>query len=400
MMQTWLKRFGLLLMAIVIAAGFYQALKEQPVGVDLAVVERAPMNVSIREEGSTRVRDIYTVSSPIAGNLERIELDEGDPVSANSTVIASIRPLQSPFINQRTELELKSAVKAAQSAIALALVEHGRSKVALRLAQSEYDRAATLSKKQLVPLSQLEQLYNGLQLKKAEVERAKASIELRKAELAAVQARLQPPGAEQEVRPESCCVRITAPIDGIVLKILARSEQAVVPGSRLVEVGDAGKMEVVVDLLSSDAARIAPGIEVKLSDWGGARELIGVVRRVEPAAFTKTSSLGIEEQRVNVVVDLEDIPPGLGHGYRVLAQLVVWSGDDILQLPIGALFRAGGHWAVFLVNKDGDRVEQHRVEIGQLNAQTAQILSGLSAGDQVVLYPNDILDNGSLIVAR
>ncbi|MEP1207671.1 MAG: HlyD family efflux transporter periplasmic adaptor subunit [Rhizobiaceae bacterium] len=398
-MLTWTERIIFLLVVGAVVYGIFIAFSEQPTSVDLAKVSSGPFQVTIREEGTTQVRDVYTLSSPISGQLDRLELDEGDAVYAGKTAIASIRPLEPPFLNQRSQLELQSALKAAQSAVALAFVERERTRVALRLAQSAYDRAVTLSQKNILPKSQMEEAYNALQLQKAQVDSAKAAIDLRRAELESVRARMQQPGADAIVQVGTdCCVKISAPVDGVVLNILARSEQPVIPGTRIAEIGDPENLEVVVDLLSSDAVHIIPGMQVRLSDWGGEKEVQGRVRQVEPAAFTKVSSLGIEEQRVNIIIDPQDPPSELGHGYRIMANLVIWEGEDIVQIPIGALFRSDGGWAVFGV--EDQRAVLRPLDIGNINDEAAQVLSGLKVGDEVVLYPNDSLQDGGLISPR
>ena len=398
-MLTWTERIIFILVVGVVGYGIYVAFQEQAISVDLTEASSGPFQVTIREEGTTRVRDIYTVSSPMSGKLDRLELDEGDLVFADKTAIASIRPLDPPFLDQRSQLELQSSLKAAQSAVALAFVEMERSRIARRLAQSAFDRAVTLSKKKILPKTQMEEAFNALQLQKAQVESARAAIELRKAELESVQARMRQPGSDaMEKIGADCCIKIYAPVDGVVLKILARSEQPVVPGTRIAEIGNSDMLEVVVDLLSSDAVHIRPGMQVVLSNWGGEKDIAGLVRKIEPAAFTKVSSLGIEEQRVNVIIDPQSPPKELGHGYRILANLVIWEASDVLQVPIGALFRSNGGWAVFGV--EDERAVIRPLVIGNINDEAVHVVSGLSKGDKVVLYPNDALADGGLISSR
>lgn len=398
-MAVWFKRFGLLVLALVVVAGVYLAVREKPIAVDTATVVLEPMEVTIDEEGVTRVKDVYAVSSPIAGYLDRTTLEEGEAVRANETVVASIHPLDPPFHDLRTRAELAAAVQAAQSAVALAQVEEQRARTAYGLSKSNYERAAQLAESRTISASQLEQIHSRMRLDEAQVDSARAAIALRKAELASARARLQQPGdAARDSTNEACCVNITAPIDGVVLKVLARSEQAVIPGKVIAEIGDPQNLEIIVDLLSSDAARIRPGARVTITDWGGEDDLQGTVQMVEPAAFTKVSSLGIEEQRVNVVVDPDSVPENLGHGYRVLARLGIWNNPEALQAPIGALFRAQGRWSVFVV-EDG-RALLRPVEIGRMNTVNAEILNGLERGTIVVLYPNDLLKDGSLIEER
>ncbi|MCR9139686.1 MAG: HlyD family efflux transporter periplasmic adaptor subunit [Alphaproteobacteria bacterium] len=398
-MRIWIKRLGLLALVLVIGAGFYLAMREQPVPVDIATVTAGPMTVTIDEEGVTRVKDVYAVSSPIAGHLDRTTLDEGEPVKANETVIASIHPLDPPFLDQRTRAELTAAAEAARSAVALAKVELQRARTAHELASSNYERAAKLEKTNTISISQLERAYSEMQLEKAQIDATEATIRLREAELASAEARLQQPtsdGARQA--DQDCCVSIVAPIDGVILKVLARSEQAVSPGTLIAEIGDPENLEIVVDLLSSDAAKIRAGANVRITDWGGSSDLQGIVRRIEPAAFTKVSSLGIEEQRVNIVIDPLTVPPALGHGYRVLAHIRTWENDHALQAPISALFRSNGEWSVFMV--ESDRAVLRRITIGQMSDSHAEVLDGLSDATSVVLYPNDVLKDGSLVEMR
>ncbi|MDF2370236.1 MAG: HlyD family efflux transporter periplasmic adaptor subunit [Rhizobiaceae bacterium] len=398
-MRIWIKRFGLLVLVLAVAAGFYLAMREQPVPVDVAIIKSGEMKVTIDEEGTTRVRDVYAVSSPIDGHLDRTTLDEGYLVKAHETIIASIHPLDPPFLNQRTRAELRAAADAARSAIALARVEQTRAQTAYELAASNYSRAAQLAETKTISTSQLEHAYSEQQLAEAQIASTKATIELRKAELASAQARLQQPG-DVNIRTSEgdCCVQITAPIDGVILKVLTRSEQAVLSGTPIAEIGDPENLEIIVDLLSSDAAKISKGAKVAITEWGGDEDFEGVVRRIEPAAFTKVSSLGIEEQRVNIVIDPALVPTGLGHNYRVLAKIEIWEKDNTISVPISALFRSGGKWTVFVV--EDNKAHLRQITIGRLNSKHAEVLNGLKQDEIVVLYPNDLLEDGSLVEER
>jgi HlyD family secretion protein len=270
---------------------------------------------------------------------------------------------------------------------------------ALELAQSELRRTEKLAQSNFVSQSTLEKAQSDVDLQKAQVDSADATIRLREAELASAKARLTQPGdVNQSPTSSDCCINITAPVDGVVLKVIAKSAQAVVPGTKIAEIGNPRDLEILVDLLSSDAARISPGAKVRITDWGGDKELEAHVRKIEPAGFTKVSALGIEEQRVNAVLDLDETPATLGDGYRVLAHLVVWSDKSVLQVPIGALFRSNGDWSVFKVTNGVARVQT--VEIGHMNDHTGETLSGLKSGDQVILYPSDILEDGSPVEKR
>jgi HlyD family secretion protein len=398
MKWTWMKYLGFVLLLAVVAYGFYAALAPKPVLVDVAHVTRGPMEVTIDEEGTARVRHVYAVSSPISGHLDRVTLDEGDPVTPE-TEIARIHPLDSPFLDIRTRAQLEASVAAARSAVASAEFELVRTETARDLAFSAYKRMEQLAKSSIVSESQLERSLSEWQGQEALVDSARAGVAGRKAQLASAQAQLTQPGLDAgRVGNADCCINILSPIVGVVLAVHARSEQAVSVGTVIADVGDPSDMEITVDVLSSDAVNIRPGARVEISDWGGPGTFEATVRRVDPAAFTKVSALGIEEQRVNVLLDLTKVPPGLGHGYRVFARLVVWSSNDALQIPVGALFRDGGDWSVFAVR---DAVARRiKVEIGQMSAASAQVLSGLDEGAEVVLHPNDTLKDGSLISDR
>lgn len=395
--RVWLKRIGIGLVALAIAGGFYYALREKPALVDVASVEEGRMTITIREEGTTRVRDVYTVSAPIAGHLSRTVLEEGDPVKAGSTVVASIHPLDPPLIDRRTEAELLAARDAARAAVALAEVELKRAETAFKLASTELERALKLFEPRVISESALQKVQNEVEMQRAQVEAARATIGVRQAELASAEARLiQPEAAGAD--GEGCCVNLYAPVDGVVLGVLAKSEQAVAVGTRIAEIGDPSRLEVVVDLLSADATRVKPGASTRIVDWGGEQALVATVRRIEPAAFTKVSALGIEEQRVNAVIDLQENDGRLGHGYRVAAELTIWECLRCVQVPIGALFRDGNDWNVFRV--EGDRLRRAKVTIGRMNSAVAEVREGLSPGDVVVVHPSDTVDEGTLVEVR
>lgn len=379
--------------------GFYLAMREKPVLVDIATVRSGLMEVTIDEEGITQVRDVYTISSPIAGYLDRSSLEEGQVVEASKTIVASIHPMDPPLLDQRTTSELAAAVDAARSGIAVAEMSLQRARTALALSQSEFARAAKLGETRLITESELDKYSSDVKLRQAEVESAHAVIRLRKAELESAKARMiQPSELQANPHAEDCCVYLMSPVDGVVLEVITKSEQAVSAGMLIARVGDPDLLEVVVDLLSSDATKIRPGARAILTEWGGDVDLNAVVRRVEPSAFTKVSALGIEEQRVNVLLDLETTPAQLGHGYRVVVQIAVWSKENAVQVPLGALFRSAGSWSVFIV-EDG-LAKIRNIKIGQMNQSEAEVLEGLQVDESVILYPNDQLEDGSPVETR
>ena len=388
-----------LVVAAAIGGALYIAFSEKPVLVDLARVETGPMQVSVAEDGITRIRNVYAVSSPIAGHLDRVEYSVGDPVSAGES-ITSIHPLDPPFLDTRTRTELMAAIDAARSSIAVAEVELTRARTSRALARASQERAQKLAETNIVSESELERLVGEVELADAQVRSAEAMIALRRAELASAQARLAQPGQTPIASGnDQCCVNIVSPIDGIILSLNAKSEQAASVGQLIAEIGDPTDLEITVDVLSADAVKIRPGSRALITDWGDSETLEAEVERIEPSGFTKVSALGIAEQRVNAIIALRDPPPAdLGHGFRVIANLVIWSSDQVMQVPVSSLYREGGNWAVFRMEDGRARVTP--VEIGHMTDRRAEILSGLSDGDQVLLYPGDALEDGSLIADR
>ena len=399
MASVLLKSLAGLVAAAAIGGALYVAFRERPILVDLAPATRAPLQVTVKEDGITRIRNVYAVSSPIAGYLDRIEFSVGDPIGAGES-IAGIHPLDPPFLDTRTRTELMAGIDAARSSVAVAEVELVRARTARDLARASHNRAIKLAATNIVSPSELERLGGELELADAQVRSAEAMIALRRAELASAEARLVQPGqAPTPAANGECCVEIVSPIDGIILSLNAKSEQAAAVGQLIAEIGDRSDLEIMVDLLSADAVKVHPDSTVLITDWGGAETLQAVVERIEPSAFTKVSALGIAEQRVNAIIALKGPPPkDLGHGFRVIANLITWSSDAALQIPVSALYRDGGDWAVFRMEDDRAKVVQ--VEIGHMTDRRAEILSGLKEGDQVILYPGDALEDGSLIADR
>ncbi|MDF1608534.1 HlyD family efflux transporter periplasmic adaptor subunit [Hoeflea sp. YIM 152468] len=388
-----------LVVAAVIGGAIYVTFRQNPTLVDLAPAITAPMQVSVQEDGITRIRNVYAISSPIAGHLDRIEHAVGDAIGAGER-ISSIHPLDPPFIDTRTRTELMAAIDAARSGIAVAEVELTRAETSRDLARASLERASKLAETNIVSESTLERLVGEVDLAEAQVKSARAMIALRRAELASAQARMAQPGQTPIAAANGeCCVDITSPIDGIILSLNAKSEQPATIGQLIAEVGDPTDLEIIVDVLSADAVKVRPGSKVLISDWGGSETLQAKVERIEPSGFTKISALGITEQRVNVIVALTDPPPAdLGHGFRVIADLIIWSSDASLQIPVSALYRDEGNWAVFRLEDGQARVTA--VEIGHMTDRRAEILSGLSDKDRVILYPGDTLTEGSPIIDR
>jgi HlyD family secretion protein len=376
--------------ALILAMAFWPGTAE----IDGASVVRGPMQVTIDEEGETRVRDRFVVSAPVAGRVERIELEPGDPVVRGKTVVARLRPAAAPLIDLRDQAGLRAAVEAARASIGQAQAERDRSKAALQRTQSTRRRLETLEQAGAISGDELEAAQTAMKSAEESLRSAEFAVARAEHELQLARARLQPSTGGGGV------VDIRAPVDGVVLKRLRESAAVVPVGEPLLEIGDPRSLEIVSDLLSTDAVRVSPGDAVGIEQWGGNHPLEARVRRVEPSGFLKVSALGVEEQRVNVVIDLADQAreEKLGDGYRVEVRIVAWRADSVLKAPVGSLFRRGDDWAVFVV--DGGRVRRHIVKIGHRNEREAEILAGLTEGQTIVLHPPDTLTDGARVKLR
>jgi HlyD family secretion protein len=391
--------------------GAYLALRPRPVQVDLASVARGPMDVAIEEEAKTRVRHVYTVFAPIAGRVLRISdpglshlhsLHVGDQVEANRTVVAMMQPVAPSFLDARTREELQAAASGAAAAVQLAEAEVKRVEATLEFARSELQRAQGLKEGETISVKALEKAKLDVATNQAALASMKAQLEMRKSERELVNARLlSPVGLPETANNSQCCVEIKAPVNGEVLRIIQESEAPVAAGTPLIQIGDPADLEIAAEFLSTDAIRLKPGAPVRVGGWGG-DTLSGRVTRVEPAGFLKVSALGLEEQRVRVIIDFTDPPEawsGLGHEFRVLVSAVAWSSEgDVLKIPVTALFRKGEDWAVF--RKDGNAARLVLVKIGQRNGREAEVLSGLAEGEQVIVHPSDRIKDGVRVQRR
>lgn len=382
--------------AIVFAIGF--ALRPQPVPADFATVGQGSLMVTIDEEGETRVRDRFVVSAPVTGRVLRIGLEPGDPVRRGETVIASVQPALPPLLDRRARDEAEARVAAAQAAIDRARAARDRAQIERDLAWADVKRQRELDQGGLVSQERLESVQTGARALDEALRAAESGVRAAEYELQAARAALTDAAGRRDTGPP---VAVRAPVTGVVLRRLRESEAIVPAGEPLVELGDPQNLEVVADLLSTDAVRVPAGGRVLIEGWGGDRTLRGLVRRVEPSGFTKVSALGVEEQRVNVLVDFEDPAAAwqaLGDGYRVEIRVIVWERDDVLKVATNSLFRVGDEWAVYVV-EDG-RARRRSVRVGQRNGLEAEILSGLEAGEQIILHPGDLVQDGAAVAER
>jgi HlyD family secretion protein len=375
--------------------------RPQPVAVDLLAIERGPLEVTISDEGETRVRDVFVVAAPVAGLMRRIELEAGDHVVANETVIARIEPSAPMFLDERAAAEAKAAVDAAAAARKYAEAQVRRAQAEQEFAQSELHRLRALAARQSISQNELEAAERSAKTAIAATAEAQAAVKMRASEYEQARARLLNPSRARQALQDCDCVLVRSPVAGSVLRVIQESEATVAAGAPMLEIGDPHDLEIHVDLLSEDAVRVRSGQRVVIDSWGEATALRGVVRRVEPFGYTKVSALGIEEQRVKVIIEILEPPERwrrLGHGYRVEPRIVVWESKDVLQAPLSAMFRERDRWSVF-VEREG-RAILRNIKIGRQNGSQVEIVAGLDVGDRVVLHPNERIGDATRIRAR
>jgi HlyD family secretion protein len=362
----------------------------EPVLVEVATVARGPIRVTVDDDGKTRVKERYVISTPLAGHLQRIEWRAGDAVEAGKTLLAVVEPGDPTLLDVRARAEAEARLRTAEASLMMSEAQREQAREAHALARHTLDRAQELATKRTIAAGELDAAEHTEQiarnaLRAAEFSVAVAGFEIEQARAALVHAQSSSSGGE---RPERFEIR--SPVSGRVLKMIRESAGPVAAGTELLELGNPAELEIEVDVLSADAVRVKPGAEVIVERWGGEEPLAARVRLVEPAGFLKVSALGVEEQRVNVIADIVDPVERratLGDGYRIEARIVVGEAADVLRVRSGALFRRGDEWSVFRIANG--RAEQRTVRVGLNNGIEAEILEGLEVGDQVVLHPGD-----------
>jgi HlyD family secretion protein len=391
-MVAWLGVAGV---AVLAAAG----LRPRPPSVDLAAVTTGPLTVTVLEEGKTRIRHRHVVAAPVAGMLERIGRRAGDRLVADQTVLAVIQPTPSGFLDPRARAEAEARVQMAEASRQQRQAQLERVQAALDLAEKEKARTVALYRQGAVSRRDLDQATSQAEMLTRELNAAGFALEVSKFEI--LQARAAARQAGPPDADTSAPITLLAPVSGFVLTVFEESARPVPAGLPLLEVGDPSDLEAEIEMLSSDAVAVRPGADVVIEQWGGEHPLRGRVAVVEPGGFTKISALGVEEQRVKVRVDFIDPIPAdraLGDRYRVEARIVSWHGEDVLQVPSGALFRRGGDWMVF-VHEDG-RARLAAVTLGHHSGLAAEVLSGLKPGQQVILHPPDAVADGRRVRPR
>ncbi|HYL03605.1 MAG TPA: HlyD family efflux transporter periplasmic adaptor subunit [Steroidobacteraceae bacterium] len=390
--MTVRKRWLLAGTVLGIAAFLLWLLMPAPVPVEVATVTRGALEETVDEQAKTRIRDHYVLSAPLAGELERISLREGDAIAAGEPV-ARLRPVIPALLDSRTELELRRRVEAARAAEERAAARVAQSQVGLAQARLEVERSRRLAESKLIPAAKLDADELTFLMAQRELDGANADVHVARHDVDIAVAAVS--RARAGNHPEADWV-LKAPIAGWVLRVQQKSAGNVAVGAPLIEIGDLANLEVVIEALTNEATRVAPGAPVTFDNWGGAEPLRGRVRRIEPWGFTKVSALGVEEQRVNILVDFvspRDRWASLGEAYRLDAHIQVYRNDTALRLPTGALFRSGAQWSVYAVGSNG-RAQRVPVRIDHRGPLFAEVLGGVSEGTRVVMYPGDNIADG------
>ena len=396
--MKWRGRIAYLLVVLAILAGLGYGFMPRPVPIDLEPVRTGRLVVTVEEEGRTRVRERYVVAAPVAGQARRITLKVGDAVAAGQAV-ARIEPARAASLDPRSRAQARARVAAAEAALRVAREQAKVAAAEARLAEQELARAEALGQARFVSQAAVDQARSRLQAGQGTRQAADYGVQVAEQDLAVARAALTE-ASTSAAAGRAAGLDVIAPVAGRVLAVPHESEGVVQPGQALIEIGHPARLEVLVEVLSTAAVKIGPGARVVLDRWGGPA-LEGRVRVVEPAGFTKVSALGVEEQRVRVLLDI--VSPAeqwrsLGDGYRIEAAFVLWEGDNLLLAPASALFRQGQGWALFV--EDAGRARLRPVQVGQRNGLDAQILAGLKAGERVVAHPNEKIADGVRIQGR
>ena len=391
------KRITIGLVVLAGVAALVWALRPQPVPVSLSEVQSGAFEETVREEGRTRLRDTYTVSAPIAGYLHRVALEEGDAVALGDTLFR-LEPLPTPALDARSREQARENLAAARSRLQSAEANLENLRAEARFAESEYRRHQELFDRGAVSATEMERMETMRDRARSAVRAGESAVEVARSEIESARVVLDI-ASGQMPESEADTLSVRSPAEGVVLERYRCCEGTIGAGEPVLVVGNLDDLEVQVDLLSMDAVRVVPGMRVRLTDWGRDAKLEATVRRVQPFGFTRISALGVDEQRVPVILDLDAVEArmaGLAVGYRVEAEFVLWEGDAVLQVPTSALFRDRGDWSVFVVEEG--RAEPRRVDVGRRSGFTTQILEGLAEGERVVTRPGDRVQAGTRVV--
>ncbi|KPJ87835.1 MAG: secretion protein HlyD [Gammaproteobacteria bacterium SG8_11] len=391
------KHPGIAIVTVLIALLLIWGFWPRPIMVEAVKVDRAPMTVTIEEEGQTRVIDRYVISAPVDGVACRVQFDVGDSVNKDQ-VLLNISPLASQILDPRARALAEARVAAAKAALESARQQAESAKATAEFYNGEIKRLRPLAAQGVISKDALDKAEMEMLTGEAALRSANHQVRVAEYNLQAAQTALEYTTGTDSNQP-AVRVPVRSPITGKVLKLPRECEGPVRTGESLLEVGDPAQLEIVVDVLSADAVKIKPGVNVLFERWGGEQPLEGRVRTIEPVGFTKISALGVEEQRVNVIADITSPSQEwqrLGDGYRVEARFILWHEEDVLQVPASSLFRYDKGWAVFVV--ENDRAKRRVVRVGQRNGLVAQMLEGIIDGEYVINHPSDEVEDGKRII--
>lgn len=371
-------------------------LAPRPAPADVASVTVGPIAEEVRDQGAARVREAYVVSAPVSGRLERVDLHVGDRVVAGRTVVARVRPASVELLDPRTRAQAEAAIAAANAALSAARAFSDRAAAEASRAENELERTRRLAERGYASGQALDNAETAARTAGSAARAAVAELAARRADLRSARAALLEPEAG-----DGRSVDVTAPASGYVTRVIQESERTVAVGTPLVEVSDQAGLEAAIEFRSEDAVRIREGMAAEIYDWGGPGPLRAQVRRVEPQGFTKISALGVEEQRVLVLLQFTDpsaAASGLAPGYRVWGRVFLRRETRAVKVPVGALVREDSKWAVFRVERGRARLTP--VEVGAVAEREAEIRAGLKAGETVVVFPSDRIRDGVRIETR
>lgn len=396
-LRKWFSRGVVAIIGVAIVAAIVLAWMPKPIQVDTATAVVGPLTVTVDEDGHTRVKDRYIISAPLTGTLDRIQLEPGAVIEEDAEV-ARILPLPAPLLDPKSRAQAQAALAAAEASEPRAKAAEAQARAALDFAETQIKTTRTLADKGSIPAIRLQQAELELRTLREAYASSTFGVRVARHEAQVARAVLGRLGSKGGSSDE---MLLKSPVRGVVLAVIREDEGVVMGGAPLLEIGDPAALEIVVDILTTDAVRIVPGARATIVRWGGAQDLAARVNRIDPKAFGKMSSLGVEERRVNVVLDLEtphEVWASLGDGYRVEASIVVWEAESVLTIPVSSVFKHENHWHVFKIDDGVARLQP--VEIGQRTSSAVQIEGGLSAGDLVVVNPGERVRDGTKVRAR
>ena len=385
------------LLGLAIVALIAWGLLPKPVIIETGTVMRGALTVRVSEEGKTRVRNRYVVAAPVAGRMRRVQLKPGDVVKAGETILTTIEPVVAPLLDPRARAQAEAIVSMREASRKQAAESLEATRAASKMAESELERVRSVTRSGTMSQSDRDRVDMESSMRAAEARAAEFSQQVADYELTQARAALERP----EASSIGNLVDVKSPVSGRILKVMQESEMVVAPGVQILEIGDPADIEIEAEILSRDAVSIHPGDSAEIDQWGGENPLKGRVRRIEPAAFTKISALGVEEQRVIVLSDLIDPPDvakGLGDRYRVEVRVAIWHAEDVLIVPAGSLFREGNAWKTYVFSNGKAKLTS--IEAGHSDGRSTEILSGVNAGEEVLVHPPDTVKDGAAVMKR